>query len=268
MTLRSAIYEGQIRHRRREPARAFTFPLFMMYLDLTEVENVLSMTRAWGRSRLCPARFRRGDYLGPRDVSLDEAVRGRVQESLGRRPAGPIRMLTHLRYFGYIFNPVTFYYCFDDSERVTAIVAEITNTPWGERHSYVLDAERLPGASGSRPMRWRFGKEFHVSPFLPLDLEYDWTFTPPTGSLLVHMNVRDRRPASPRVFDATLRLERRDITPARLRGLLVRYPALTARVILKIHVEALRLWLRRAPVYPHPEPIPSLAATTNAGRHP
>jgi DUF1365 family protein len=240
----------------------------MMYLDLAEVDRVLSVSRLWGFSRWCPARFRREDYLGPLEVPLDESVRRRVEESLGWRPSGPIRMLTHLRYFGYVFNPVTFYYCFDGSDRVAAIVAEITNTPWGERHAYVLDSNRLPPSPDGRPMRWRFGKEFHVSPFLPLDLEYDWTFTPPAESLLVHMNVRDRRQPSPRVFDATLSLERRAITPARLRMLLIRYPLMTAQVILKIHIEAAMLWLRRAPVYAHPSSAPTLTRTTTAGDHP
>lgn len=266
MTLHSAVYEGSVRHRRREPGRCFTFPLFMVYLDLSEIDRVLSMSRLWGRSRLCPARFRRDDYLSPHDVPLDEAVRGRVHASLGRRPNGPIRMLTHLRHFGYIFNPATFYYCFDDSERVTAIVSEITNTPWRERHAYVLDVERLRPSAGLRPMRWRFGKEFHVSPFLPLDLEYDWTFTRPAESLLVHMNVRDRGPRARRVFDATLRMDRRALTPGRMRSLLVRYPFMTAQVIAKIHAEALGLWLRGAPVHPHPKAASRSDPTTAQAR--
>lgn len=266
--MHSAIYVGSVRHRRRAPARAFRFPLFMVYLDLAELDRVLSTSRLWGRARLCPARFVREDYLGPPDLSLDEAVRRRVESAIGRRPTGPVRVLTHLRYFGYVFNPVTFYYCFDEADRIAAIVAEITNTPWGERHAYVLDSERLPPGAGARPLRWRFGKEFHVSPFLPLDLEYDWTFTTPGESLLVHMNVRDHRPSSPRIFDATLNLERREITASRLRLMLARYPFMTARVILRIHVEALRLWLRRARVYPHPGPARPAIPTSPAGDSP
>lgn len=268
MTLHSAVYTGRVRHRRQDPARCFSFPLFMMYIDLAELDRVFSMSRLWGFSRWCPARFRRGDYLGPAGASLDETVRQRVEAALGWRPSGPVRMLTHLRYFGYIFNPVTFYYCFDGSDRVDAIVAEITNTPWGERHAYVLDSRRLPSPRSTRSMRWRFDKEFHVSPFLPLDLEYDWVFTPPGESLLVHMDIRDRRLASRRVFDATLSLKRRVITPTRLRLLLLRYPLMTAQVILKIHVEAAKLWLMRAPVFAHPRSALTPARTTAEGVQP
>lgn len=262
MTLRSAIYVGRVRHRRGTPAHQFRFPLFMVYLDLAEIDRVLSLTRLWGRSRLCPARFRREDYLSRDGLDLDESVRACVEDRLGRRPTGPIRMLTHLRYFGYVFNPVTFYYCFDDTEHLSAIVAEITNTPWGERHCYVLDAKTALGPHGGRPLRWRFGKEFHVSPFLPMEMEYDWTFSPPGPSLLVHMNIRDRRESPAKAFDATLRMDRRELSAARLRLLLLRFPFMTLQVIASIHLQALKLWLKRATVFPHPQPAsPALAPT-------
>ncbi len=222
----------------------------MMYLDLDEIDDVLALSKFWGRSRFCPARFRRDDYLKHEHLGLAESVRAVAEPQLGRPLTGPVRMLTHLRYFGCIFNPVTFYYCFDDANRLDAIVAQITNTPWNERHAYVLDARTSPQAS-SGALRWRFGKDFHVSPFLPMDLEYDWCFTPPGENLFVHMNLRD--PADARKpFDATLRLHRRELSPARLRNILLRFPFMTARVITSIHWHALRLWLKRTPVFPHP----------------
>ncbi|MFN0131061.1 MAG: DUF1365 domain-containing protein [Phycisphaerales bacterium] len=254
MSLHSAIYVGNVRHRRRSPAHAFTFPLFMVYLDLAEFERFFSLSRLWGTSRFCPARFRREDYLRHGSLDLDEAVRTLVHERLGRRPCGPIRVLTNLRYFGYIFNPVTFYYCFDDAGCLDAIVAEITNTPWNERHAYVLDAALARRSRPEGPLRWRFGKEFHVSPFLPMELHYDWTFSDPADSLLVHMNLHAADNVKP--FDATLRLTRRELSPALLRGLLIRYPFQTARIITSIHLHALRLWLKRAPVFPHPRRRP------------
>ena len=171
-----------------------------------------------------------------------------IHEQLGNRPVAAIRMLTHVRTFGYNFNPVTFYYAFDPAGALAAVVAEITNTPWGERHAYVLDPR---AASRTADVyRWRFAKNFHVSPFLPMDLTYDWAFSVPTARLGVQMTLT-RSEGSP-VFDATLRMIRNEITAGRLRGLLIRYPLMTVQVIARIYGEALRLWLKRAPVFSHP----------------
>ena len=237
----------------------------MVYLDLAELDAVFSLTRLWGTSRLCPARFRREDYLSRNGLGLEESVRACVEQQLGFRPTGAIRMLTHLRYFGYIFNPVTFYYCFDEAERITAIVAEITNTPWRERHVYALDAASGRRRNG-RAFRWRFDKTFHVSPFFPMNMENDWAFTPPGDELFVHMNLRDA--ARAKAFDATLVMQRREMTPGLLRGLLLRFPLMTLRVIAKIHVEALKLWFKRAPVFSHPGATPAASPAIPVQRSP
>jgi len=225
--------------------------MFMAYLDLDELDLVFSLTRWWSMSAWSPARFVRDDYLRRGNLGLAASVRRCVEEQLGVRVSGPIRMLTHLRMFGYVFNPVTFYYCFNVSgDSVEAVVAEITNTPWKERYAYALPTSSACRAG--RALRWRFGKEFHVSPFLPMGLEYDWALTPPAETLFVHMVVRDRRSERPRVFDATLQMHRRELTPSSMRSVLLRYPLLTARVFGRIHFEAARLWLKRAPVFAHP----------------
>lgn len=158
--MHSCLYDGWVRHRRFAPrAHAFRYRLFMAYLDLTELDRVFRGRWFWSTRRPALAWFRRADYLGDPSVPLDQAVRDCVERNTGVRPRGPIRLLTHLRYFGYVFNPVSFYYCFDTADtRVETIVAEITNTPWGERHAYVLSAR------GEQPLRFRFGKAFHVSP--------------------------------------------------------------------------------------------------------
>lgn len=249
----SAIYRGVVRHRRSEPIRhALRMPLCMLYLDLGELGSVFDGRALWSRRRPAVGRWKRSDYFGDAGVPLEEAVRRRVESETGRRPAGPIRMLTHVRQWGYIFNPVSFYYCFDEAgERVESVLSEITNTPWKERHAYVTprDADRPDGL-----IRARFGKSFHVSPFMGMQQVYDWTFTPPSptpgGRLAVHMRtLEDGR----EVFDATLAMRRVPITNASINGVLVRHPAMTAQVIAKIHLEALRLWLKGAPVHPHPK---------------
>jgi DUF1365 family protein len=247
--MHSSLYRGWVRHRRLgNGGHRFRYRLFMMYLDLAEVPGVFDGHPLWSARRPAPAWFRRADYLGPVELSLDEAVRRRVETETGRRPGGPIRMLAHLRYFGYCMNPVTFYYCFDrDGTSLEFIVAEINNTPWDERHAYVLDASAAPAAHGVH--RFGFGKAFHVSPFLPMDMDYEWRFAVPGAGLAVHMeNFREGQ----RVFDATLELQREPITSATLTRALLAYPFMTLKVVAMIYWQALRLWLRRTPFFDHP----------------
>ena len=255
MRLESCIYEGVVRHRRFEPRpHEFRVPLFMMYLDLAELDRVFRGRLLWSARRPNVAWFRRADYFGG-EGDLDSSVRRRVERETGISPRGPIRMLTHLRYCGYCFNPVTFYYCFDAAGRsVETIVAEITNTPWKERHAYVLGREQdLGRGSCQSSKRFQFEKAFHVSPFMPMEQRYDWRFGAPAERLGIHMHNEERgNQGHARVFDATLSLRRREISRGSLAGVLMRYPLMTGRVIGRIHWEAMRLWLKRIPVHRHP----------------
>ena len=248
--MKSCIYRGTVRHRRRSPVEhGFTYPLFMMYLDLEELPTLFTRRWLWSVRAPAPAWFRRADYLGGSNTDLSEAVRGEAMRLTGHRPGGPIRMLTHLRYFGFVMNPVTFYYCFaEDGEVVDVILAEITNTPWNERHTYALRSEQAGGGATGRTHR--FAKAFHVSPFMPMDQEYTWRFSDPGRGLLVHMA---NHVGADSVFDATLRLRREEISGATLAGALLRYPWMTARVAVAIYWQALRLRLKRAPYHEHPD---------------
>jgi DUF1365 family protein len=243
----SCIYEGVVRHRRFEPRREFSHRLALVYLDLGELPRLLGGRLVSARPGV--VRFRRGDYLGDPTVTLDRAVRELVSKETGDRPAGPIRLLTHLRSFGHCFNPVSFYYCFDAAdERVQALVAEVMNTPWGERHAYVLGNER---ASGS-VLRTEFEKAMHVSPFMGMDHRYHVRATTPGRTLSVHIGSSRARTT---VFDATLSLRRRELTRTSIRRTTVRYPLATVRVLALIYAHALGLKLAGAPVHPHPQAV-------------
>ncbi len=248
--MNSSIYKGWVRHRRLAPTQnRFRYRMFMVYIDLAELPSLFDGVPGWSARHPTLAWFRRSDYLGPSNLPLDRAVRDLVEAQTGARPAGPIRLLTHLRYFGYIMNPVSFYYCFDSAgTRLETIVAEITNTPWGERHQYVLPA----GAQDGTVKRFAFDKCFHVSPFMPMEIQYHWCFNDPSERLVVHMqNYRDGQ----FLFDATLNLQREALTSWALVRALLAYPAMTLRVIVAIHYQALKLWWKKTPFYDHPRPV-------------
>ena len=259
--MHSAIYSGWLRHRRlgRRPHQ-FRYRLFLMYLDLGELETVFSGRWLWSTRKRALARFDRADYLGDPNVALDEAVRDLVQERTGKRPDGPIRLLTHLRYFGYAFNPVSFYYCFDrDDTRVETVVAEVTNTPWRERHCYVLDSPE--GPRGDRYLRYRSAKAHHVSPFMPMNVDYRWGFSPPGHTLSVHMALH----RGEKIFDATMCTKREPITGTSLASVLVAFPLMTLKVTAAIHWEALKLWLKGVPVHTHPRKAARHSPTLDEG---
>ncbi|MFD0737778.1 DUF1365 domain-containing protein [Lysobacter koreensis] len=249
--LASAVYEGTVRHRRHGPRpHAFEYRMAQLYLDLDELDQVFEQRWLWSQDRRNVAEFRRSDYLGPPTLPLAEAVRQRVHQATGTRPLGPIRLLTHLRYGGFVFNPVSFYYCHAaNGHGLECIVAEITNTPWRERHAYVLPLAQA--TTHGRVWEWDFAKAFHVSPFLPMDRRYRWRFTAPGDDLRVHMDVLR---GEEREFDATVMLKRRPLDGASLARVLWRYPLMTTQVITAIHWQALRLWLKRIPVHNHPAP--------------
>ncbi|MBX2807186.1 MAG: DUF1365 domain-containing protein [Cellvibrionaceae bacterium] len=242
--MHSAIYQGQIRHRRFTPQyREFTYQIFMVYLDLHELDQVFSQSPWWSHKRFSLAWFRRRDFFDGQSGSLYDAVADRVQQQTGERPSGPIRMLTNLRYFGFIINPITCYYCFDrEGKNVETIVAEVTNTPWKQRCHYILKPGENGFAEAKNQQHCQFDKVMHVSPFQPMHLVYKWYSKTPGNHLLMHIDMQDNI-TSKKVFDATLSLLRQPMTKSTMRHFIWRYPWMTVKVAAAIYWQAMKLFL-------------------------
>ncbi len=267
----SAVYEGWVRHRRFDPVEhEFRYRLYLTYLDLGELPELLDPFPLFSARRPAPARFRREDYMGDPERPLAECARDAVEAQTGARPAGPVRLLTGLRVLGHAFNPISLYYCFDPAaERVEAIVADVNNIPWGESHPYVLSrGERRGPVLGAE-----LDKRLHVSPLMAMDQTYAFRASEPGPTLSVHIESRPTHPKVQRVcgdierkrvapraggatgkqFDATLSLRRRELSRGLMARMLLRYPAMSLQVVARIYAQALRLRLRGAERFPHPE---------------
>ena len=253
--MNSALYEGTNRHRRLRgtPRDEFRHGLFMAYLDLDELPGLLARSPLFSSSRPAPVRFRRADHLGDRAVPLADSVRALVHERAGLRPQGPIRLLTTLRCLGVCFNPVSFYYCFDSAgETVAAVLAHVTNTPWGETHTYVLPATQRSQHGSAAVLRGEVEKLLHVSPLMGMDHRYELRLTEPGERLSVHIASAPDAGGAP-VFDATLALERRPMSSAELLRMVARHPLQGASTLARIYGHAARLRLRGARYHPHPQ---------------
>jgi DUF1365 family protein len=247
----SAVYEGWVRHRRFEPVEhSFRYRFFLTYLDLGELPGALDPFPLYSARRRAPACFRRADYMGDPARPLAECARDAVEAQTGARPGGPVRLLSGLRYLGHCFNPVSFYYCFDAAgARVEAVVAEVENIPWGERHAYVL----ARGGRQGPVLSDELDKTLHVSPLMGMEQTYAFRASEPGERLSVQIESRPRAERGGKSFDATLSLRRRELSRPLMAGLLARYPAISLQVVAKIYAQSLRLKLKGARYFPHPQ---------------
>jgi DUF1365 family protein len=240
----SCIYQGLVQHRRHQPSgHNFSYKVFMMYLDTEEIDHVLAVSPFWSKEKPNLASFRRSDFLEPHDIGIKEAVCQLLEKEGHPSKIHRVRVLANLRYFGVNFNPIVNYYCFDQQDNLVYTVAEVTNTPWLEKHHYVI-----PYADNQSARN--FEKNFHVSPFMPMNMTYRWRNNQPDQKLFLHMENLDENGI--RVFDATLSLERNEINRSSLSKFILLHPFMTLKVISGIYWEALRLWIKRNRFFPHP----------------
>ena len=244
--MHSAIYHGQVMHKRFIPKpHKLNYKLYMMYLDLDEIDEVLSLSRLWSTSVWSPASFLRKDFLGDPQYRLKDSVAARIKEQTGKLHVGPIRMLANLRYFGYNINPIICYYCFDVNENLQYLVVEVHNTPWNQRVSYVLVCD--PKLDDQRI---KFDKKMHVSPFNPMNMKYNWRSNRPQQRLQLSIEVLlgDEK----HMFTG-LKLDRLPVTQSSLNKILIEYPLMTMKVLGAIYWQALKLWVKGVPLYSNPK---------------
>lgn len=245
--MNSSIYRGWVRHRRFAPEmHEFRYRLFMLLLDLDELDQVNRIGRWFACERRAPMSFYRGDHWGNPARALKEEVLDLLQSETGKRSQGPVLLLTQPRCWGYCFNPISVFYCFEAGNGgLAAVVAEVTNTPWGERHCYVI-----PTADGATAASGWFDKAMRVSPFMPIDQRYRWRGKAPGRALAIHL---ENHEGDARLLDATLTLRREPLNAASLRAVILAHPFMTMKTIFAIHWEALRIWMKGIPVYTHSE---------------
>jgi DUF1365 family protein len=236
--MNSALYVGHVMHRRIRPVKhQFLYRLYMPCIDLDELTTLKNRIRGFGTQWWQPARFKRSDYLGEGD--LKQAVFNKLYELTGERLEGRVMLLCQLRYFGLYFSPVNFYYCFDQDEQWRYLLAEVSNTPWNERHYYAIPAQD----------NWQHDKAFHVSPFNPMDQHYQWQLKPlgETAQLCIQVHRQNKE------FEAGIHFNRQRFNGKNLLKLMIKMPLMPVSIVWGIYSHAFKLWRKKAPFYSHPD---------------
>lgn len=245
----SAIYRGTVRHRRRRPRpHTFRMSTYHVLVDVDELGELDRCVRGFGYNRRALTTFYDRDHFGLLDLPVRDKISGWLERQGRSLPAGRLTVLTNLRVAGYVFNPVSWWFCYDLNDNLVMVLAEVNNT-FGDHHVYILDDLATDGAV----VRAAATKVFHVSPFLPITpLEYRFTVQPPGDHVMVHMDVDDR---DGKLFDATQRGVRQPFTTAVLWRMMARHPLAPLMTIGAIHWHAIRLALKRVPFHRRPVPV-------------
>ena len=260
--MHSCLYRGRVSHRRGEPEHQFSYSTSWAYFDLTEIDTVVQKCRLLSKRRFAAISFRREDHFGESGDSLMDSVREKLQRETQIELNGPVRLLTQFRHFGLFFSPLNVFYCFDSNEQLLAMIAEVTNTPWNQKHTYVLwEGNRVLGSKS----RYAHPKSFHVSPFMGMEADYHWKISAPSDSMNLSIgSVRDGK----RIFHADMNLQRVPITDQQLFRNVCRYPVASLQILGAIYAQAFRLWMKKCQFYPHPQTVPMQDSPLNSPTFP
>jgi DUF1365 family protein len=245
--LESSIYSGTVFHQRSIPkVHKFDYQIYLFWLKLSELDKLSEQVKGFSleKSGISAVNFKRTDYLGSPDISLDDAVLSKMNELNAElndaevEPlTGDIFLLGQVRTFGLYFSPVNFYYLRDMQGSYTHMLAEVSNTPWNQRHHYLVDLKTQKDSQ----------KVFHVSPFNPMNMQYKWNIQQPAENLRLHLSCYQKQ----KHFEAAINMTKKPLNTANLRSSLLSIPSMTIKTVAGIYWQAIKLFFKRVPIYTH-----------------
>lgn len=252
MQLNSCIYKGEVFHQRFSPrAHKFSYRIFFLAIDLDELPILNKVGRYFKSDQFAPLRFFAPDYLDNKSEVSKQDVWDKVIELGGKQQSGRVVFIGQMRCFGLYFSPINTYYCYDQHNNLVYLLAEVSNTPWNERHYYLIDMGEKTECE----------KSFHVSPFMDLAMKYQWRIKAPKEKLTLSIENFESTPAAPRVgvesnapkklFIASIAMKRQEFTNKNLLKNLLAIPMMTAKTVLGIYWQAMKLYLKGVPYIAH-----------------
>ncbi len=253
---------GNIRHHRYLPKpHQFDYSMYWSLLDLDLLSANCRKFKFFSKERWNIFSFRQKDFFNYENLSNKQSIQNLILNKTGRQFEGKVLLLSHLRFLGFNFNSVSFYFCINEQGELEHILSEITNTPWGERHPYLLSCDN--SSERGDCYIFNFNKEFHISPFVSMEMDYQWLFKIQNDQLRIHMKVIKKSSAEnhdlasakqkSKVIDVTFTGKHIPLSQNNLNSMILRHPFQPLKMVWRIYWQALKLWLKKTPFYLHPK---------------